>query len=143
MYHNMKKFKHSVYVKVDSCIDDLYLYLKDLGYNKNVSDETIFISDIIYCRNNTIYSVENKDIELSDIDINCGSNIELFKAIAALNDFDDYKQYFYNNGEYLLCDDLCFNNNDDVSNYCDYDTELPDTHKLSVNELIIIFDGKC
>lgn len=72
--------------------------------------------------------------------IDCGTNEELFLAIAALRDDSDYMQYFVSDNDpemFLLCcykEFHCFGiDPDNAFNYCDYKDEF---HKATVEELI-------
>lgn len=72
--------------------------------------------------------------------IDCGTNENLFLAIAALRDDSDYMQYFVSNNDpemFLLC---CYKefhclaiDPDNAFNYCDYKDEF---HKATIEELI-------
>lgn len=72
--------------------------------------------------------------------VDCGTNEELFLAIAALRDDSDYMQYFVSNNDpemFLLCYYKEFHffgiDPDDAFNYRDYKYEF---HKATVEDLI-------
>lgn len=69
--------------------------------------------------------------------IDCGNNLDLFFAIAALNDEDDYMQYYTNGEDFILCDRQDWI--DMYSVLCSgyYTMEMLDKfHKATVEELI-------
>lgn len=66
----------------------------------------------LYNIGNTIHAVgpEEQDIFIEDMKlfkserVDCGTNDKLFLALAALNDDNDYMQYFTNGYDFILCD---------------------------------------
>ena len=75
--------------------------------------------------------------------IDCGTNEELFLALASLRDDSDYMQWFVNKNGYF---EMCFN--DKVENYlCGYGVrkyrQIDETyHKATVEEIIGHFKDK-
>lgn len=75
--------------------------------------------------------------------IDCGTNEELFLAIAALRDDNDYMQFFTNGIIWFLCDAQRVENSNlydkeykiQIKNGCDY-------HKATVEELIEHFKDR-
>lgn len=70
--------------------------------------------------------------------IDCGTNEELFLAIAALRDEADKYQWFTDGDKWILCPEIKF------STYWvnDIDVNLDAIHKATVNELIEHFKEK-
>ena len=73
---------------------------------------------------------------LDDGFIYCGTNEELFLAIAALRDDTDKNQWFVNkDGNFIFCDQNelkhVIDNSDEYMDYC-----VADFHKATVKELI-------
>ena len=75
--------------------------------------------------------------------IDCGTNEELFLALAALRNDSDYMQWFVNKNGYF---EMCFN--DKVENYlCGYGVrkyrQIDETyHKVTVKEIVEHFNKK-
>lgn len=76
--------------------------------------------------------------------IDCGTNEELFLAIAALRDDTNYMQWFVCTSDYKESDDKEWKVGDFDLNTCpdDFDDILPHWRKATVNELIELFSPK-
>ena len=126
--------------------------LKLLGYNQGFSARGNFGDSLLTTLNSmggNIYgflSIPSDKIEepiIDDIDgVNCGTNEELFLAIAALRDDSDRFQWFTNGKEWIQCEKEYWI--DEISSLCvggnynyDKNGELSvDFHKATVEELI-------
>lgn len=107
----MKKFTTPCFVRIDRIEDrePLAKWLREIGYKRDPSSRD---------RNSPYFITEPRHVygpmfvhtngyiagfqKLRPQSIDCGKNVELFKAIAALNDTDDYMQWFVmitDNGE--------------------------------------------
>lgn len=71
--------------------------------------------------------------------IDCGTNEELFLAIAALKDDTDNNQWFTDGDKWILCPEIKFST---YWVYNDVDVNLDVIHKATVNELIEHFKTK-
>lgn len=71
--------------------------------------------------------------------IDCGTNEELFLAIAALRDDTDKNQWFTDGDKWILCPEIKFST---YWVYNDVDVNLDVIHKATVNELIEHFKIK-
>ena len=71
--------------------------------------------------------------------IDCGTNEELFLAIAALRDDTDKNQWFTDGDKWILCPEIKFST---YWVYNDVDVNLDVIHKATVDELIEYFKGK-
>lgn len=78
----------------------------------------------------------NPDIDAS---IDCGTNEELFLAIAALRDDIDKFQWFTDGDKWILCPAIKFST---YWVYNDIDVNIDTVHKATVDELIEHFKGK-
>ena len=78
---------------------------------------------------------------LKEIDglIDCGTNEELFLAIAALRDDTDKNQWFTDGDKWILCPEIKFST---YWVYNDIDVNIDTVHKATVNELIEHFKIK-
>ena len=65
--------------------------------------------------------------------VDCGTNEELFLAIAALRDDTDKNQWFTDDDKWILCPEIKFST---YWVYNDVDVNLDVIHKATVNELI-------
>ena len=65
--------------------------------------------------------------------INCGKNIELFKALAAMNDENDREQWFVEEGRMFKC------TSDKIDNYT---YNWPTTRKATAEEIVEYFKNK-
>lgn len=65
--------------------------------------------------------------------INCGKNIELFKALAAMNDENDREQWFVEEGRMFKC------TSDKINNYCYH---WLTTRKATAEEIVEYFKNK-
>ncbi len=71
--------------------------------------------------------------------VDCGTNEELFLAIAALRDDTDKNQWFTDGDKWILCPEIKFST---YWVYNDVDVNLDVIHKATVNELIEHFKTK-
>lgn len=71
--------------------------------------------------------------------IDCGTNEELFLAIAALRDDTDKNQWFTDGDKWILCPEIKFST---YWAYNDVDINTDTIHKATVNELIEHFKDK-
>lgn len=84
-----------------------------------------------------VYSLDDNDMNsLKEIDglIDCGTNEELFLAIAALRDDRDKYQWFTDGDKWILCHTYWV--------YNDIDVNTDTIHKTTVDELIEHFKTK-
>jgi hypothetical protein len=81
----------------------------------------------------------NKHSALCGKFIDCGTNEELFLAIAALRDDTDKNQWFTDGNKWILCPEIKFST---YWVYNDVDVNLDVIHKATVNELIEHFKIK-
>ena len=65
--------------------------------------------------------------------IDCGENIELFKALAAMNEWNDRKQWFVEEGRMFKC------TSDKINNYCYH---WLTTRKATAEEIVEYFKNK-
>ncbi len=71
--------------------------------------------------------------------VDCGTNEELFLAIAALRNDTDKNQWFTDGDKWILCPEIKFST---YWVYNDVDVNLDVIHKATVNELIEHFKTK-
>lgn len=95
-----KKFTYSCFIRKNT--KELRDKLEELGYKVfgNISVNSLFTHEEGYVIMSNLYNINKKYLD----SINCGENEQLFLALAALNDIDDYMQWFINvNGDFFLC----------------------------------------
>lgn len=116
--------------------------LEELGYKKygnpfQITDDSKLITTI-----DGEYVPYN--VPLDDSFIDCGTNEELFLAIAALRDDTNYMQWFVCTSDYKEFDGKEWKVGDFDLNTCpdDFDDILPNWRKATVNELIQHFKEK-
>lgn len=126
--------------------------LEELGYSKDYSEWTVDCS-IIWAYQYPIKGFDTPNYVIADsFDIpfdkhsalcgkfiDCGTNEELFLAIAALRDDTDKYQWFTDGDKWILCPKTKF------STYWVYyhiDVNTDTVHKATVNELIEHFKTK-
>ncbi|MCS2728802.1 hypothetical protein [Phocaeicola vulgatus] len=121
--------------------DNIRNRLKELGYYCNPylgwHNLCTCIFGII-----SVYSWCDDDINaLKEIDVlvDCGTNEELFLAIAALRDDTDKNQWFTDGDKWILCPEIKFST---YWVYNDVDVNLDVIHKATLNELIEHFKTK-
>ena len=121
--------------------DNIRNRLKELGYYCNPylgwHNLCTCIFGII-----SVYSWCDDDINaLKEIDVlvDCGTNEELFLAIAALRDDTDKNQWFTDGDKWILCPEIKFST---YWVYNDVDVNLDVIHKTTLNELIEHFKTK-
>ena len=71
---------------------ELRKFLKSIGYHQNMFDENDH--EWLACNYGMFISVSEGFERLNPNDIDCGTNETLFMALAALNNANDYKQWF-------------------------------------------------
>jgi hypothetical protein len=78
---------------------ELIEYLEDIGYKKASKLDFVNCDKAIVCHaNGSHYNLWSDSVNMNfpdDLLYNCGSNINLFKALAAMNDKNDYRQFFF------------------------------------------------
>lgn len=126
--------------------------LEEFGYSKNYPEWTVDCS-IIWAYQYPIKGFDTPSYVIADsfdlpFDkhsalcgkfIDCGTNEELFLAIAALRDDTDKNQWFTDGDKWILCPEIKF------STYWVYyhiDVNTDTVHKATVNELIEHFKIK-
>lgn len=116
--------------------------LEELGYKKygnpfQITDDSKLITTL-----DGEYVPYN--VPLDDSFIDCGTNEELFLAIAALRDDTNYSQWFVCTSDYKEFDGKEWKVGDFDLNTCpdDFDNILPNWRKATVNELIQHFKEK-
>lgn len=72
--------------------------------------------------------------------INCGKNIELFKSLAAMNDENDYMQWFTDGEQFELCIGIDYLKEDYIPS--DLEERKVYWHKATYEELIEYFNFK-
>lgn len=114
--------------------------LDEHNYDGNGSHKSIEEGRAIITSYGNLYGV------IYDIDtvtkkgrIDCGTNEELFLAIAALRDDTDKNQWFTDGDKWILCPEIKFST---YWVYNDVDVNLDVIHKATVNELIEHFKTK-
>ena len=136
-------FKHSAFINRNT--PELREYLEMLGYviagsHNNSNLDSIFtntgsFSDPVYCFCHSIekkyFTLEEKGVLGGRID--CSDNEELFKAIVAINDKNDYMQWFVSDIDFVGADwILC-----DIQKFEDHGLNKYTTwHKATLEELI-------
>lgn len=110
------------------------------NYDDNGSHKSIEEGRAIITSYGNLYGV------IYDIDtvtkkgrIDCGTNEELFLAIAALRDDTDKNQWFTDGDKWILCPEIKFST---YWVYNDIDVNIDTVHKATVNELIEHFKTK-
>jgi hypothetical protein len=126
--------------------------LEELGYSKDYPEWTVDCS-IIWAYQYPIKGFDTPNYVIADsFDIpfdkhsalcgkfiDCGTNEELFLAIAALRDDTDKYQWFTDGDKWILCPKIKFST---YWVYNDVDVNLDVIHKATVNELIEHFKTK-
>jgi hypothetical protein len=148
---NIKKlFLYNAYIKVDDekIRKELITFLSDLDDRVVLFSARYNYCNIIIVDNYTVRCIDNIDdkyLNLTEF-VDCYDNIELFKALVAVNNTDDYMQWFVSDcnqawvnqgiyapiGSFELClvKDRYLGQN---SNFC---SSIPPAHKASKEELI-------
>ena len=126
--------------------------LEELGYSKNYPEWTVDCS-IIWAYQYPIKGFDTPSYVIADsfdlpFDkhsalcgkfIDCGTNEELFLAIAALRDDTDKNQWFTDGDKWILCPEIKFST---YWVYNDIDVNIDIVHKATVDELIEYFKEK-
>lgn len=69
----------------------------------------------------------------SGLPFNCGTNVDLFRALAAMNDENDREQWFVEEGRMFKCNSKKLNN---------YSYHALYTHKATAEEIVEYFKNK-
>ena len=107
--------------------------LEQLGYGTLFSARNGY-GEYLCCYNSIVTGSDGSEINYEFID--CGTNEELFLAIASLRDDTDKNQWFVNkDGNFIFCDQNelkhVIDNSDEYMDYC-----VADFHKATVKQLI-------
>jgi len=118
---------------------ELVKRLEELGYKASFSARNGY-GEYLYAFNGIIVGGEYNSYDEKAGFIDCGTNEELFLAIAALRDDTDKNQWFiHKNVEFVFCDQSelkhVTDNTDEYMDYC-----VADFHKATVQELIEHFN---
>lgn len=115
--------------------------LDELGYRlfgAELNKDLCIFTEPEYC----LYSIEffsNIPHPDETDSVDCGTNEELFLAIAALRDDIDKFQWFTDGDKWILCPAIKFST---YWVYNDIDVNIDTVHKATVDELIEHFKGK-
>lgn len=128
---------------IRKCPDQLRAQLEELGYKLfggTLCEDYCIFTMPQYGR----YRIEvfsNITDENTKGFIDCGTNENLFLAIAALRDDTDYMQYFICAGNFVLCNrDKWSDMYSILQSRCKYSAEeIDNSHKATVGELIELF----
>ena len=126
--------------------------LEELGYSKEYPEWTVDCS-IIWAYQYPIKGFDTPNYVIADsFDIpfdkhsalcgkfiDCGTNEELFLAIAALRNDTHKNQWFTDGNKWILCPEIKFSI---YWVYNDVDVNIDTVHKATVDELIEYFKGK-
>ena len=111
---------------------ELVKKLEDIGYKALFSARNGY-GEYLYAFNGTIVGGEYNAYNEKTGFVDCGTNEELFLAIAALRDDSDKHQYFTNGVFWIKCSQLELKHELD-NNYEEFC--VADFHKATVEELI-------
>ena len=116
---------------------ELVRKLEELGYKALFSARNGY-GEYLCCYNNIVTGTDGSVINYEFID--CGTNDELFLAIASLRDDTDKNQWFvHKDGNFIFCDQNelknVIDNSDEYMDYC-----VADFHKATIQELIEHFN---
>lgn len=115
---------------------ELIEWLEGIGYNiSNIDMPILNLSTAIVTYGSNAYDYRvfgSVHLKVNSI-IHCGSNVELFKALAAMNDENDREQWFVEEGRMFKC------TSDKINNYSYH---WMTTRKASVAEIIEHFTGR-
>ena len=148
----MGKFKYSVFVKIkDSELrKETILFLADLRNKDLLFSARINMGFIIWSNADFVGTTDNKN-GLNEY-INCGTNISLFKALAACNDTNDYMQWFVsdcnkawvNQGIYAPIGsfELCLLKDRYMGQNSDFCNTISPAHKATKEEIIKQFKNR-
>ena len=114
--------------------------LDEHNYDGKGSHKSIEEGKAIITSYGNLYGViYNVDTVTKKGRIDCGTNEELFLAIAALRDDTDKYQWFTDGNKWIMCPEIKFST---YWVYNDVDVNLDVIHKATVNELIEHFKTK-
>lgn len=109
-------------------------------------DEDYTYGDVVLCIRDTTYccSYEEAEFVSNDTTIDCGTNVELFRALAAMNDVNCLYQWFTDGQNWAFC--MKENWESQVAewdvygvDYCVYVADSPQCHKATCEEIISFY----
>ena len=127
-------FKQKCFIRKNT--PELVNALEQLGYGALFSARNGY-GEYLYAFNGTIVGGEYNSYDEKAGFVDCGTNEELFLAIAALRDDSDKHQYFTNGVFWIKCSQLELKHELD-NNYEEFC--VADFHKATVEELIEHFN---
>ena len=108
-----------------------------VGADWIVGEFVLCIRDVTYCcRHEELFLLNN------DAAIDCGENIELFKALAAMNDENDREQWFVCMESYKESESISWEVGDFDFHYLDEDYAGKKWRKATAEEIIEYFNHK-
>lgn len=129
-------------MNIGGCTLDAHNY-DGRGNHKTIDEGTAIIT---YLSNHygVIYDIDSVTLQNR---FDCGTNEDLFFALAALRDDTDRNQWFVSNyfNRNMQPDEWCFCTEDDYKNFfgdCPYIRNYDDYHKATVEELLQHFNQK-
>lgn len=112
---------------------ELTEWLESLGYRleylRNDGVTVLTSENRVYVYGEVVYEIIKSDYDTID----CGENIELFKALAAMNDENDREQWFVEEGRIFKCTSNKINN---------YSYHWMTTRKATAEEIVEYFKNK-
>ena len=152
LYMRIIMFTTPCFVKIDDAHEraEIIKWLTGIGYTFNACYNNAYEVAISPNSITRVIKVERRAesnfidaVESSDIGIDCGTNIDLFKALAALRDDSDYMQWFVRDephdlfGKWIICEGD--NWESDFYSWADNSYSLNMYHKATSDELVEYF----
>lgn len=143
----MPKFKNRLIINVYNENANYVSYaLHELGYISEYKDHTQYINGYLVTENTGVYyTTFGRGFDISNPDyINCGSNIELFLALASMRDDSDKYQLFVSDTACSWVNIGMWRNKGDFE-FClvddyrmgepEFSNSIPPAHKASIDEI--------
>lgn len=140
-------FNYPCFVRVDDSHKraELIKWLEEIGYYYVVPPDEEKLGDKVICESSFVGVAHDEQIFASVNYIDTGSDISLFRAIAAMNDNNDKEQWFIAKrdiSDFFDIDDIVYHKGDMFFNESSERVNKQDARKADVCEIISYFNSK-
>ena len=130
------KFTTPCFVRVENSEErkELINWCTSIGYYFIQEPYELGAGSVVVVKTETVGVLYERDVKNIPSFVDCGTNVELFKALAAMTQYNDKWQWFTDGSDWVLCPDKVVTKQV-IPSYALY-------HKATVEEIVEHFKNK-